>query len=350
MSLSVEHRREEADRFDFRRVHEHLRFGTASDRFAGWIGDIYPRDVWAGEISTRKKKVGGETFEERLLPIASVADYFQHFNVLELDFTYYRPLLDDSYKPSHGVFVLQQYADHAPASARFVVKAPRDFVSMRLPRRTGGRLSFEDNPRFLDARGFTKQFVEPLQNALGYKLAGVIVEQEYMRVRETPPVEEVVAEWDAFFRDVPNSVAYHLELRSEHLLMPALSAWMQERGIGRVFSHWTWLPPIIDQWRRADECFTSASDEAIVRLLTPREMKFDESFALAYPFTAPVEALAGTPAARRMVDEATALAYKAVETGTTLNVITNNRAWGHAPDLARTVAHRFLDFAERRGQ
>ena len=39
----------------------------------------------------------------------------------------------------------------------------------------------------------------------------------------------------------------------------------------------------------------------------------------------------------------------AIEAGVTLDVIGNNRAWGNTPDLARTLAHRFLDFAERKG-
>jgi hypothetical protein len=62
-----------------------------------------------------------------------------------------------------------------------------------------------------------------------------------------------------------------------------------------------------------------------------------------------VPELAATPEARQMVDEATALLYKAVGAGVTLHAITSNRAWGNAPDLARTLADRFLDFADRFG-
>jgi hypothetical protein len=62
-----------------------------------------------------------------------------------------------------------------------------------------------------------------------------------------------------------------------------------------------------------------------------------------------VPELAATPQARQMVDEATALLYKAVEADVTMNAITSNRAWGNAPDLARTLADRFLDFADRFG-
>lgn len=349
MPRSVSERRADAERFDFRRIHPNLRFGTASDRYAGWIDTIYPRDVWAGEVTTRSKRVGGETFEERMLPVASVEDYFLHFNVLELDFLYYRPLLKPDGRPESNLFVLQQYAEHAPANARFLVKAPRQFVSRVLPRRSGGRMSFEENEGYLDAAGFTRQFVEPLRDALGVKLAGIIVEQEYVRKREAPSSEAFVGEWDAFFREVPRDVAYHLEIRSEHLLTPGLAAWMEHTGIGRVFSHWTWLPTLRDQWTLADEAFTSRADDVVVRLLNPRDMKYNEAFALAYPFTAPVAALAETGQARRMIDETTALMYKAVERDATIHVIANNRAWGSSPHLAQTLAHRFLDFAERKG-
>ncbi len=257
MSRPVDDRRAEAERFDFRRIHKHLRFGTASDRYAGWIDTIYPRDVWAGEVTTRSKKVGGKSFQEQLLPIASVADYFEHFNVLELDFLYYRPLLKPDGRPENNLFILQQYIDAAPANARFVVKAPREFVSRVLPRRVDGRMTFVENERYLDARGFTHQFVAPLADALGVKLAGILVEQEYIRQRDAPAPEAYIGDWDAFFREAPGDVAYHLEVRSEHMLTPGFAAWMASRKIGRVFSHWTWLPSLKRKWELADEQFTS---------------------------------------------------------------------------------------------
>ena len=346
----VAERRAEADRFDLRRVHPRLRFGTASDRYAGWIGDIYPRDVWAGEVTTRKKRVGRESFEERLLPVASVADYFEHFGVLELDFPYYRPFIEPTGKPGANLFALQRYAEHAPANARFVVKAPRDFVAMRTRTKRDGRTAYVDNPQYLDAAAFEARYLRPLRDALGVRLAGVILEQEYVRRGDAPHPEAFAAGWHGFFRELPNDVAYHLEVRSDHLAGPALTAVLEEHGVGRVFSHWTWLPPIVDQWRRSGEAFSSRHGEAVVRLLNPIDMPYERAFALAYPFTAAVEGLAGLPQIRRMVDEATALAFQAAEAGVTLNVIANNRAWGSAPDLARTVANRFLDFAERRGQ
>jgi len=49
-----------------------------------------------------------------------------------------------------------------------------------------------------------------------------------------------------------------------------------------------------------------------------------------------------------MVLDVTALAFRAEAHNATLNVIANNRAWGNAPDLNRTVAHRILDHVEGR--
>ena len=344
----IDERRAEADRYDLRRIHDRLRFGSASDRYAAWIDQIYPRDVWAGEVKTRRKKVGAESVEERLLPIASVEDYFLHFGVLEIDFTYYRPLIEATGKPSTNLFTLEHYAEAAPHNARFVLKAPQQFVARRVRQRVDGRTVYVDNPDFLDARAFTSRFVEPAMRKLGVKLAGIIVEQPYERARESPPPDQFVAELDRFFADVPEGPAYHLEVRSAHLLGPAYVEWLLNRELGFCFSHWQWLPPLIDQWRLVGEQFTSASSSAILRLIQPRDMTFNESFMLAYPFEAPAPGLSATPDARRMIDEATALMYKAIEAGVTLDVIGNNRAWGNTPDLCRTLAHRFLDFADRR--
>lgn len=346
---SVEARRAEADRYDVRRIHPSLSFGSASDRYAAWIDQVYPRDVWAGQVTTRAKRVGTASFDERLLPVASVEDYFLHFGTLEIDFTYYSPLHGPTGKPAPGLFSLEQYAEHAPANARFVVKAPQAFVARRVRRTTGGRPQWVDNPEFLDAEGFRSRFLAPLSRTLGAKLAAIVIEQPYERAAESPEPDTFVSEWDRFVSELPEA-PLHFEIRSAHLLSPRYTEWLANRGMGFSFSHWQWLPTLKDQWAVAGEQFTSATGEAVVRLVQPRDMTFDDSFRLAYPFEAPHPALSTTAEARRMIDETVALMYKAVEAGVTLHVIGNNRVWGNTPDLARTLAHRFLDFAERRGQ
>ena len=356
MSASVEERRAQADRYDVRGLHPNVRLGSASDRTAGWIGQVYPRDVWAGEVVSKPKRVGRETLDDRTLPVASVEDYFLHFPTLEIDFTYYRPLLEPSGTPSPGLFQLQQYTDASPAQSRFVLKAPSTFLARRLRRKVDGRTAYVENPDFLDAEAFEARFLVPARKTLGAKLVGVICEQPYERARASPEPEAFVAELDAFVRGLssgppgaPGGVPLHFEIRSAHLLSPAYLDWLAARRLGFCFSHWQWLPTLGDQWRLAGERFTSGAETAVVRLMQPRDMSFDESFRLAYPFEAPAPELSETGGARRMIDEATAIAYQAVAAGVTLDLIGNNRAWGNTPELARTLAHRFLDFAERRG-
>lgn len=344
---STSARREQASQYDFRQTHPHVRFGTASDRYAGWIGQIYPED-FAVEVKTRKRTLGGQVFEERTLPIASVEAYFEHFGVLELDFTFYRPLMEPDGTPSNNFFVLEQYAAHAPDHACFFLKAPQTFFARLLRRSKGGETYYEDNPHFLNAEAFVRRFLEPARHLLGKRLGGIIFEQEYQRKRDSIPPEQNVAELAPFFEQLPGHVQAHIELRSPHLLVPLYFDWLDEAGIGFVFSHWTWLPQIREQWRMCGQRLTAADGSVVARLLTPLRVPYAKAYANAYPFDKAVPAIAETKQAREMVLDATALAYQAQAHGGVLYLMCNNRAWGNAPALAQAVAHRILDEEERR--
>ena len=126
-TASLQDRRAAVDAYAFDDVHPHVRFGTASDRYGGWLGQIYPPEQYADRVSTRSRRMGGESFTERRVPIESVRDYFQHFQVLEIDFTFYRPLLEDDDEPGSNYHVLSNYAEHAPDDASFLLKAPKIF-------------------------------------------------------------------------------------------------------------------------------------------------------------------------------------------------------------------------------
>ncbi len=341
-TASINDRRTAVDAYDFRGVHPHVRFGTASNRYGGWIGQIYPPERYTDQVSTRSRKMGGETFTERRVPIESVRDYFEHFAVLELDFTFYRPLLEENDERGSNHHLLSNYAEHAPADASFLVKAPQKFFARTL-RRDG---QFVDNPSFLDAEGYVSTFHEPALDILGDRLDGIIFQQEYQRVADSPRPDENVRQLDDFFAALPDAPQPHIELRSEHLLRGPYFDWLAERGLGHVFSHWTWLPPLRRQWSMSGERLTAADGQVVTRLLTPRDMKYAEAYATAHPFEAPVAELSETEQAHDMVLDVTALAFRAEAQNATLNVIANNRAWGNAPNLNQTVAHRILDHVE----
>jgi len=96
------------------------------------------------------------------------------------------------------------------------------------------------------------------------------------------------------------------------------------------------------------EIETVSSDEQWVNVLYQNADEHD-LYPRGYPYSAMHEDVE-TEQAHDMVLDATALAYRAEAANATLNLIANNRAWGNAPDLARTIAHRILDEEEKRDQ
>lgn len=340
--------RARVDAFDFREVHPNLRVGTASDRYGGWLDQIYPSERWADQVKTRPKKMGGQTYQERVLPVASVQDFFGHFGILELDFTYYRPLLDAEGEPSPNYRVLAEYAEQAPADALFLLKAPQQTFTPRLRRASGGSVSFEDNPGYLDADAYDRDFQQPALELLGERLVGVVFEQSYQRAGESPEPQAFVDALDGFFEAVPPDAQPHLEIRSPHLLTPPYFDWLAGRGLGHVFSHWTWLPPLREQWAMTGNRLTASDGNVVTRLLTPLRVPYADAYAKAHPFDKPVPELEAFEGTRKMVLDAVALTYQAEGRDAVHNLILNNRAYGNSPELGRRIAHRVLDEEAKR--
>lgn len=339
--LSVEERLENVRVFDFRKIHPLVRFGTASDRYAGWIGQIYD-SRWSSRTSTRRKKLGARSFKEGVVPTEAVREYFEHYSILELDFTFYRPLREADGTPSSNYRVIERYLDHSPPEARFLVKAPQLVCSPFL--RGVGK-----NTDYLNAEIYMRQFQEPLVELMERQLAGILFEQGYRSVKTSPPGDVVVERLDRFFNQIDRGPQVHLEIRSPHLLTPLYFDWLETTGLGFVYSHWTWLPSIKSQWKDSGR-FTAADSNVVLRLLTPRKMTYADAYALAHPFDKVVSELSEAYGALEMIDESVALTFKAIESGTTINVIANNRAWGNAPELSAEIAKRLLEFERRRKQ
>jgi hypothetical protein len=95
--------------FKFHGLHPNIVIGTASDRYAGWLGQIYSANRYSNRIIVRKHTVGGRSFTEKVLPIEIVQEYFEHFPLLEIDYTFYRLLLNNSGKPTQNFHVLSEY-------------------------------------------------------------------------------------------------------------------------------------------------------------------------------------------------------------------------------------------------
>ena len=323
------------DTFQFRGLHPDVFLGTASDRYAGWIGQIYSKDRYSDRITRRTNRVGGQSFVEEVLPVDSVEEYFQHFATLELDFTFYRLLLERDGKPTSTYHVLQRYGHHVKKGDHLILKVPQVIFAQKLWR--GG--AFIENEAYLNAEIFRHQFFEPAVELLGPSLQGLIFEQEYQRKKDRTPAKEMAGALNAFFGEIPRDDRYHVELRTESFLIQPVFEVLEKHGAGQVLSHWTWLPSLRKQFAKSGHRFFNSGGQTIIRLMTPRGVRYEDAYAQAHPFNALVDGMLH----RGMIEETTELMDAAINQGVRINVIINNRAGGNAPLVARQIAQRFLE-------
>lgn len=319
------------EQFRFREIHPLIRMGTASDRYGGWIGQIYSRERFGNRISKRVNRVGGRTFKEEVLPVESVEEYFEHFAVLELDSTFYSLLLDEELNPTPLFRLLEKYRQYLKQEDRLILKVPQAVCARRLLRRG----EFTENPDCFNADIFTRRFLEPATALLGEKIAAFVFEQEYLRKdEERSPIREFVAMLETFFSEVPPDERYHMEVRTEALLQEPYFRVLEKFGIGQVLSHWTWLPSLKAQFRKSGKRFLNSGKNAVVRLMTPRGIRYEKAYAMAFPFDREVEGMM-TPG---MAEQTAELMVKAIEQGVAMHVVINNRAGGNAPIIARKIS------------
>ena len=76
----------------------------------------------------------------------------------------------------------------------------------------------------------------------------------------------------------------------------------------------------------------------VIRLLTPIGMRYDETYAKAFPFDKLVDDLFKPV----MVEEVVNLVQEILAQDAVVYLIINNRAGGNAPMIAEKVAERFL--------
>jgi hypothetical protein len=68
-----------------------------------------------------------------------------------------------------------------------------------------------------------------------------------------------------------------MELRNEAYLVDPVFDVLKKHGVGLVFSHWTWLPPLRKQFAKVKGEFFNSGNRAVIRLITPLRMRYEES-------------------------------------------------------------------------
>ncbi|MCJ7679218.1 MAG: DUF72 domain-containing protein [Candidatus Aminicenantes bacterium] len=320
--------------YRFRDFHPSLFLGTTSDRYAGWMGQIYTADKYEGRITSRTKVLDGKTYYEEVLPVESVSEYFTHFPALELDFTFYRPLLDQKGEPTSNLKVLETYARYIGSGDSLIVKVPQAVTARKIRK---GEI-FIDNPDYLDPDLFTRRFYEPLVEICGPSLQGLIFEQEYSRKSEGGDVRTLAAELDRFLKEIPDDDRYHFEIRTSRFLDDPLFQVLNSHGTGLLYSHWTWLPRLAEQMDKVGEKVNNRAGAQVVRLLTPRGMTYSKTYAAAHPFDRMVEGQLRDD----MIEDTLEVIRGVLRQGKRLFLLINNRFGGNAPDTARILLERVL--------
>ncbi len=328
----------DVEKYFFRELHPAISIGTASDRYRGWLGQIYSEELYRGRLISRTSRVGKNSFRDEVLPVDCVREYFQHFRILEIDFTFYAPLIEKG-GPTPCAKTLGEYSRYLGPEDRVFLKAPQMFFARKV--RQGKE--YVRNEDYLAPEAFTRQFYEPATRLLGPNLKGIIFEQEYQRMDERVPAEVLAGQFETFFGALPEDDRYHVELRTEAYLSPPVLEVLRSFGVGQVLSHWTWLPNLRRQFAKAGHKFIGAGGQALIRLMTPIGTRYEDAYARAFPFDRLLEDMLQPS----MIAHTADLMCRGIEQGTGVNVIVNNRSGGNAPLIAREIVREFQRRMER---
>jgi uncharacterized protein YecE (DUF72 family) len=318
--------------FLFHRVHPNILFGMASDRYAGWIGQIYSAGRYEKEMTRRTHKVGDKSFTEEVLPVESITEYFEHFPLLEIDYTFYRPLLEKDGKPTQNFHLLKNYRKHMKEGDLVLLKVPQVIFARKLRRGAG----FVENDAYLNPDLFVQQFYHPAMEILGSSLNGFIFEQEYHPKNDRFAPAKLAEDLDIFFSQIPRDNRYHIELRTEAYWGTPVFEVLKKHGVGLVFSHWTWLPPLRKQLAKVNKTFFNSGRQAVIRLMTPPRMSYEESYVRAFPFDKMVDGMLDP----EMIEDTVKIVKEAIEDNIQVNLIINNRSGGNAPLIAQMIASK----------
>ena len=261
-------------------------------------------------------------------------EYFEHFPVLEIDYTFYRLLLDRNGKPTQNYHVLSEYKSYMKEGDSVILKVPQVICAKKL-RRSGKLIENED---YLNPEVFANQFYRPAIEILGPNLGGFIFEQEYHLKSDRIPINEFAESLDTFLNRVPKDTRYHIELRTDAYLNDTVFKVLEKHGIGLIFSHWTWLPPLSKQLIKVGGRFFNSGNSCIVRLITPLRMKYEDSYAKAFPFDKLIDGMLNP----HMIEDTVRLIKEAIRRERKVAIIINNRAGGNGPLIAKGIAEQFF--------
>lgn len=278
-----------------------IHWGTSTWTFPEWAGIVYHKP-----------------YTQKTIKAESLAEYaaFPSFSTVGIDHTFYAP---------PNPFVLMEYAKFLPAGFKCASKVWEEITVPQWPQhRRYGKKAGRVNPNFLDAEKFKTEILAVYEKAFQDHTGPLIFEFGEMHPPAMPSLEIFLENLDAFLGKLPDGYRYAVEIRNQGFLQPDFFATLNRHKAAAVFNHWTKTPRLRDQLAAAGE-FLRAADFAVVRLLTPRGIKYDAAKELYEPYDS-IKVRND-----EMRDDLEEIIKRALELGIDLYILVNNKAEGCAP-------------------
>jgi hypothetical protein len=100
------------------------------------------------------------------------------------------------------------------------------------------------------------------------------------------------------------------------------------------------------QFAKTGNRFITAARQAVIRLMTPIGIRYEDAYAKAFPFDRLIEEMIQPG----MIPQTAQLMWEALSNDVELNLIINNRAAGNAPLLAQRIIGEFVEMGRKRGK
>jgi uncharacterized protein YecE (DUF72 family) len=284
-----------------------IRFGTSTWTYEGWQGLVYTKRYLPSRFKSDclAEYARYEYNGERL------------FRTVGFDFTFYGP-------PT--LRQLAHYASQVPADFVACSKVWEEITVPAHTRHPRNGPAMGPNPHFLDAGYFVEQVLAPYAAVFRPHTGPFIF--EFQRALGMEP-GAFVERLDKFLARLPTSWEYAVEVRHESLLTKEYHAILKEHGVAHVYNHWTHMPRLSEQHRMFAGTFTAPF--VVLRLLTPRGVKYEDAVKRYKPYDKIVQALPDMRA------DTVDLAEQAMKEEKRAYVLVNNRSEGSAPRTIQAI-------------
>ena len=276
----------------------HVRFGTSSWTYRGWK-DIY-RAVYPSEAAFLRD---------------SLREYatFPLFRTVGLDRGYYAPPSEED---------LCAYAEQLPQGFLTVSKVWNEITTPIFPDHPRySERAGQENPSFLDPDLFIARVLSVYERSFSRFTGPFVFEMPPSPTPIDPRCLEISLV--RFFRAVPRTFPYALEIRDPRLLTARHMDVLADLGVTHVFSFSSRMPKLRDQVRVPGAIQVRSS--IVARVLLPPGASYEALLEAYLPFDKIVKV------DMEMRTDVVDLAVRTAEAGSELHILVGNKAEGCAP-------------------